>query len=796
LQTAGITLKTGAHMDSAGNKNLFLETQWSRAALVIKPGAGEADSFLASLLPAGGLTFNFDFTLGVSTNKGVYFAGGGGLEISLPVHVQLGPVEIELALLAIRPAAGSIPIELSATATGHLSVLTAVVENTGMKATFAFPPGNTGNLGPVDFRFGFKPPNGVGLAIDVAGLVVGGFLDHNDAKQEYAGLLQLEFHSYKLTAFGLLATILPTDPGYSLIAMVDAEFPPIQLGLGFTLDGAGGLLGVHRMASIDALRAALTAHMLSNLLFPKNPIANAPQLLTELDTLFPAATGRFVFGPIVRIEWGTPALLTLDLALVLELPDPVRMVLIAELTVLLPTPDEKLVEIHMSALGTIDFGTCEGALDAVLHNSRLMNFTLHGSMALRVNWAGRKSCLLAVGGVHPKFQLPPGFPKLDRIGISMPSGHITKLNLDGYLAATSNTLQIGAHVDLFVGVDGFGISGYLSFDTLIARHPFHFDGDISGGVALSVDDHEIMALRLAGSLTGPAPWNAAGSVSFDVLWWTVTKSFSETFGDSAAALPLDQVNVGQLLRAALSDVRSFAALFAGDVPALVTLATPVPAATVVLAHPGASLSVHQTVVPLGLTIAQFGGSAPSGETRFDITAAKADGVAQPITPVLDDFAPAQFLTLSDDDKLASPSFERLAAGVELDGTTIFGPVMTRTIAYETFLADTPDGPLREDGGLPTPFPFGVLTAVLLDGSAGRSSLARTGGRRYAGPPHAMMPAELDFVVATSDQLTASGVGTSSGQSYRQARAALDAALALHPEQRGELLVVARYEVGA
>jgi hypothetical protein len=59
----------------------------------------------------------------------------------------------------------------------------------------------------------------------------------------------------------------------------------------------------------------------------------------------------------------------------------------------------------------------------------------------------------------------------------MPSGHIGKLNLDVYLAISTNTLQIGAHVDLYVGVDGFGISGYLNFDTLIQRHPFHFDGD-------------------------------------------------------------------------------------------------------------------------------------------------------------------------------------------------------------------------------------------------------------------------------------------------------------------------------
>jgi hypothetical protein len=194
------------------------------------------------------------------------------------------------------------------------------------------------------------------------------------------------------------------------------------------------------------------------------------------------------------------------LALILELPDPVRLLLIGELAVLLPRPDAVLLELHMDVLGTVDFGADEGSLDAVLHDSRLVKFPLQGAMALRSCWAGDdKTFLLAVGGFHPKFQPPPAFPTLQHVSISMPSGHITKLNLNGYFAVSSNTLQIGAHVDMFVGVDGFGISGYLNFDTLIERNPFYFDGDISGGVTLSADGHDVMSLDLSADLTGPAP---------------------------------------------------------------------------------------------------------------------------------------------------------------------------------------------------------------------------------------------------------------------------------------------------
>ncbi len=48
-----------------------------------------------------------------------------------------------------------------------------------------------------------------------------------------------------------------------------------------------------------------------------------------------------------------------------------------------------------------------------------------------------------------------------------------------------------------------------------------------------------------------------------------------------------------------------------------------------------------------------------------------EGVKQTTTDLMDEFAPAQFLNLSDDDELASPSFEAFAAGVALgDGHDI------------------------------------------------------------------------------------------------------------------------------
>jgi hypothetical protein len=206
--------------------------------------------------------------------------------------------------------------------------------------------------------------------------------------------------------------------------------------------------------------------------------------------------------------------------------------------------------------------------------------------------------------------------------------------------------------------------------------------------------------------------------------------------------------------------------------------------------------VMQRVVPLGLTIQKFGAGAPSSDTQFTITAVTADGTDESATatPIQDEFAPAQFLNMSDDDELASPSFETFDAGISLaDGALTFGnanasgiSAIVRPVSYETWLVDTPGGGEREDPGPPVPPDrfSGILWA-----------LNNSGRLRYNAPSQPMIKAAtLEYVVATTDQIAASGIGVATGQTYAQARAALTDAIAGNPSQSGTMQVVALYEV--
>jgi hypothetical protein len=197
-------------------------------------------------------------------------------------------------------------------------------------------------------------------------------------------------------------------------------------------------------------------------------------------------------------------------------------------------------------------------------------------------------------------------------------------------------------------------------------------------------------------------------------------------------------------------------------------------------------------VPLGLSIQKFGAGAPQGDTLFNITAVTVEGVKQTTTDLMDEFAPAQFLNLSDDDELASPSFEAFAAGVALGDAMTFGratttaAAITREIDFETWLVDAPGGPARTDTGIT--LPPNRLGGILW-------GLADSGLLRYAEPSQPVVhAATLSYVVATTDQIAVSSVGAAAGQTYAQARAALANAVIMNPDQRKMLQVVAHYEV--
>lgn len=636
--------------------------------LSFRLAAGANDGFLKTLLPAEGIGAEAELTLEWSNLRGVRLGGSADLTLALARRISLGPITIVGLQAQVKPAGDRLQVRVAADVGATLGPLAAVVQGLGLELGLA-APATGGNLGPFDLALGFTPPRGIGLAIQASVVKGGGFIALDFDKQQYAGVLQLAIQkTIDVKAIGILNARLPSgQPGFSLLLIVTGEFPPIQLGMGFTLNGIGGLIGINRTAAVEVLRGGLRNGALDSILFPPDPLHNVPALLQTLSTVFPVAEGRYVFGPMVRIGWGSPTVLTLDVAVLIELPDPVRILLLGRLKASLPDDKKPVAVIRMDALGVLDFGRKELSLDASLYDSKILTFSLSGDMAMRLTWGDQPSFLLSIGGFHPSFQPPAGVPKLGRIALVLvdldKDGVVARVALDAYFALTSNTVQFGSHVQAYVKALGVEVQGLLGFDALI-HIPFAIEAQMVAAVSLSFNGAMLMGADVVLQLTGPQPWHLVGEARFVFLGVKARAPIEFTSGagaQEAQELPAP-VDVAAQLRVALEDPRNWqVAMPTEGTPDARVRAAPAGTDAGLLVHPLAGLSVRQRVAPLNRTLARFG-NAPvdGGPSSFSLRSAGTLVAAQPLQEA---FAAAQYQDMSDDDKLVRPSFELADAGV-------------------------------------------------------------------------------------------------------------------------------------
>lgn len=746
---------------------LIVELVTRKVALILKSESG--DGFLQKILPKDGIRLDFDLTVGWSNKKGLYFHGGAGLEATLPVNIDLfGVIKIDSVYLAFQTKEdkdknGSVIRAAAATTVQvKLGPVSAIVERFGLQATLSFPE-KGGNLGVANLDLGFKPPNGIGLVIKAQVVTGGGYLYFDFEKEQYAGVLQLEIaKKFSLTAVGLLTTKMPDGkPGFSLLVIISVRFDPgIQLGYGFSLNGLGGLLGVNRTVTTEVLRDGLRRGALGSILFPQNVVENAPQIISNLSAIFPPAQDRFLFGPMAIIGWGgSPPILSMEIGIILELPDPVRLIILGRLSVTLPgksdessqagssgtggeekKQDTPKIKLQLDSLGIIDFGSGDISLDAYLYDSTIGPFTITGGMALRASFGAKPMFLLSVGGYHPAFQVPAGFPSVERVAIGLnkkESGVEVRLQLSAYFALTSNTVQFGAHLDLYVQIAGFvEIIGLLGFDALIQFKPFGVIASFEAMVSVKVSGLTLMAVGLQVNLEGPSPWHVWGKAHFEILGFKQSAEFSAVIGRADPPPLPPPMDVENELFKELQKFSNWSSqLPAGENP-LVTFRDSIPskdpAATPpkkkVLIHPLAELHINQRLVPLKADpITKYGTTTPTGTTTFTLTANVAAGVkagSLETKDLSDWFALAQFYVMSDAQKLSAPSFEEKNSGQRVkavDGFTCGEPV-----SREIKAAQSKNGPSDLKAAT-------YLDQVAHLGAAGQAPIRAAGPAKYGDP---------------------------------------------------------------
>lgn len=672
-----------------GTDHAGFKTHLRKGKLVISLGDG--DGFLSNL-PGGKVEVPFELGLIADTTHGVRFDGGTGLKIDLPVASSLfGVFTVQFIALELKLAAEP-SLEIRGAFSLKLGPFQASIDQIGTSLDLAAVAKGVDDIGDL---VSFLPPKGIGLTLDVGPIKGGGYLFIDAEKGEYAGALELKIFAFSIKAIALVTTKRPDgSEGWSLLIFVFGQFR-VHIAFGIFWTGLGGMIGLHHRADLDALTAGMKTGALDDVLFPDNPVADAPRIINRYKQLFPIEADSLLLGPMLELSFSQPPIVYVRLGLIFEIRNALggdkpaeltKVILLGQLLVQLPPKElgvPAIVKLLVDVVGFYDAVAKFLMIRARLRDSFVgiegfAKLDLSGELMLAMSFSDDPSFVLSAGGFHPAFKdVPPGVPpQIERLAVSFGIGPI-KIRNENYFAITSNSVQAGCKIVLSADIDVASIEGHLSFDALLYLSPrFYFIVGLDFQVKLEAFGEDLCSVTVKLSLEGPGEWHATGYFSFSILFWDVEIGFDERWG-SAPSVEAGKTSAIDLVKQELGDPTRLlpGAPVGGN--SLVTLAETPKGMT--LAHPLGLVTIAQKAVPFDVQIDRIGTKRlTEGTPKFSIDDVLVGGVTTTGRElVTDHFARGQFMALTEEQKLNGRSFETFTSGVRI-GTTAYKVVTAGT----------------------------------------------------------------------------------------------------------------------
>ena len=515
---------------------------------------------------------------------------------------------------------------------------------------------------------------GIGVAIDVGPVKGGGFLFFDPPHRTYGGVLEasLDARAARASRSRPPACCARPTTGWSIRRSSSRRSSSrrIEIFLGLTLNGVGGMVGINVAVDVDKLRAGLHDGAIGRLLFPDDPVANAPAIIATMAAVFPHRPGGCVAGPMLQLGWGRRTRSSRSRSRSWSPSRRRRCSLI-----LGPAahrrarrPSSRSSTSRRTSSASIDF---ERAVSVVRRLAGRQPD--RGVPAHRRHGDAGRARRASSSRSAASTRASPRRPTCRRCGASRSTSRPTRSrrsSAEAYLAVTSNTFQVGLHASLDIDAGAASVHGWLDFDALVQWEPtFHFSIHMDIGLELRVGGHVDRrrlgrpAARRARAAGTPRATPACTSCSSPS-----TPASRSPGARPTRPTPPPEIDASALVAQALTgagrvDRRSRPTATRSSPSARST-------ATGHRRAPDGQLSVRQQAVPLGIPIDAHRPQPCRRAARATVTLTPIAG-APASAPTTGQFATRSSSDLSDDQKLSRPSFEPyqdgVAFGAERDG---------------------------------------------------------------------------------------------------------------------------------
>ena len=666
-----------------------------RLYTVIRPGL-QQDPLLKKVMPgAKDPETTKPTALSLDSLDGLYLGdgrGAGNEKAVLPIQFGFPAVEVrEVALGLVRnPAKEVTGLELTTVIAAKLgSAVGLQIGGAGVTIGLDGQP-VAGAMFPMEVAT--RWPDRVGLRVKAGPVTGGGYLERvvrtygtGDAKQqivEYGGAIQLEILKVGVYAIGILSP----EP-FSMVLVMGVRFPTaIELSFGFTFNGIGGLLAINRTVDSAELIKGMQTHFVDRVLFPDDPVADAPALLNQVAKVFPPRDGGFVVGPVVELGWGSQAkIVEAKLGVILSLPDP-KIILLGAVRVRAPSKVTPLTDFRCEVYGEIT--SSHLLVIATLRDSKIAGITVSGDLGLLIQWSGGGAFALSVGGFNPRYTaVPTELKDLQRLTIDLSPPVVVKIIVKAYFAVTAGAVMAGVRGDLNADVGVASAHAWLQLDMIFMWVPrFGFAIDIDLGIDIEVFGCSFASVTFKGSLEGTTPWRIQGTATVDV-WFLPTFHLDlgpYEWGDPPPTLPATADPLA-LVQQALSEDAAWKAVLPLDGDLLASLASVEVEGLV--AHPLSALEVTQSRVPLETHIDRIGSAGTTANRVHLELPTTSAGPVGAVSTVVAPFAPGQFLALQGEELLARSGFADLPSGCRVAAATqpVSGTPAAADVVWHTYV---------------------------------------------------------------------------------------------------------------
>ena len=538
IQLGKLQFTTGIKVAPGGpgaTGSFFFTAEADSLAVIIDTSSG--DGFLQKILPSTHLQSEFNVQLAISTDGGLHFNGSGALEVRVPCHIDLGPISIEGITIDAALTGGKIPVSIGADVHAELGPLQIVVQNMGLLTTFSFPANNSGNLGPLQFDLGFKPPDGAGLSVDAGIITGGGFLSIDSARGQYAGVLQFVIAGFLgVTAIGLIKTKMP-DGSDGLLAADHHHGRlrprhPARLRL-----HAAGRRRPARAQPHDAVPAAdgRRSHERDR----EHHVPAGRDRERAADHQRPAGDSSrrrkatFLIGPMAKLGWGEPTLISLSLGVIIEIP-PATSRSSGCCKLALPRGRSRRSSSCRSTSPARSSSTSSGST-----SSPRCTIRTSCSSPSTARWA-----CCSPTATTPISWCPSAAStrsSIRRRCRSRPRSASSRHHQRVLCAHPLRRLLRRHHQhgavrrripNYFFGFSALSVEGHSGFDALIQFSPFHFIVRSRPRSRVKVFGIGVYGVGIDLTLEGPTPWHAHGTASLSFFFFSIDIGIDFTWGDS------------------------------------------------------------------------------------------------------------------------------------------------------------------------------------------------------------------------------------------------------------------------